>query len=539
MLGLMMHRPLLISGLIEHAARFHGDTEIVSRNADRSIFRYTYAEAERRAKRLAKALIAWGIKDGDRVATLAWNNHRHFELYYGISGIGAVIHTINPRLVPEQIKFMIEHAEDQALFFDESFLPIVKALAPQLKGVKHFVVMAEDSDDPAFLSYEALIRNEIPDLEWPQFEEDRASSLCYTSGTAGNPKGVLYSHRSTVLHAMAIGAPHCFNLDSTDSLCPVVPMFHVNAWGTPYGAAYSGCKFVLPGQYLDGESLCTLWRDEGVTITLGVPSVWQGALRYVDENNTDFGSLSRVVIGGSAAPKAMIDAFEDRYGVAALHAWGMTEMSPLGTVATFKYKHRDAGKDAKRAIRSAQGRPPFLVEMKIVDEEGRQQPHDGVAVGELHVRGPWIASGYFKDEAATRKAIDQDGWFKTGDVAAIDADGYLHIKDRSKDLIKSGGEWISSIDLENAALAHEDIAYAAVIGVYHPKWEERPLMMVVLKQGRSLDKPALLATLASRVAKWWLPDDIIAIEQIPFGPTGKILKTKLREQFGDYKLPTA
>jgi acyl-CoA synthetase (AMP-forming)/AMP-acid ligase II len=539
MLGMMMHRPLLISGLIEHAARFHGDAEIVSRNADRSIFRYTYAEAEKRAKQLAKALIRWGIKDGDRVATLAWNNHRHFELYYGISGMGAVIHTINPRLVPEQIKYMIEHAEDQALFFDVSFLPIVKALAPQLKGVKHFVVMAEDSDDPAFLSYEALIRNETPDYEWPQFSEERASSLCYTSGTAGNPKGVLYSHRSTVLHAMAIVAPQCFTLDSTDSLCPVVPMFHVNAWGTPYAAAYTGCKFVLPGQYLDGESLCTLWRQEGVTITLGVPSVWQGALRYVEEKGGDFGKLDRVVIGGSAAPKAMIEAFEERYGVQALHAWGMTEMSPLGTVATFKYKHNDLSKEERRKIRACQGRPPYLIDMKIVDENGVAQPHDGVAVGELHVRGPWIASGYFHDEAASKKAFDQDGWFKTGDVAAIDTDGYLHIKDRSKDLIKSGGEWISSIDLENAALAHEDIAYAAVIGVYHPKWEERPLMMVVLKEGRTLDKESLLQTLAGRVAKWWLPDDIVAIEQIPFGPTGKILKTKLREQFGDYKLPTA
>lgn len=540
MLGMMMHRPLLISALIEHAARFHGDGEIVSREPDRSLMRYDYRTAESRAGRMALALDRLGLGEDDRLATLAFNNHRHFELYYAISGSGRVIHTVNPRLFPEQICYMLDHAEDRVLFFDPIFADLVAAIAPLLKTVKYLVMMAPAATPVGIdgcLNYETLIDAESGHYTWPQFDENRASSLCYTSGTAGEPKGTLYSHRSTLLHAMSVVAPDAFGLSASDSVCPVVPMFHVNAWGMPYACALVGCKLVLPGPSLDGESLCSLWRDEGVTASLGVPTIWQAVLRHAEVQG--LGRLNRVVIGGSAAPPAMIDEFERKHGVTAIHAWGMTELSPLGTTARFKAKHEGADPALRSSVRASQGRPIFLVDVKITDAQGFALPHDGVAVGELLVRGPWVAAGYFRNEAASQAAIDEGGWFRTGDVCSIDADGYVRIVDRSKDLIKSGGEWISSIDLENAAMAHPAVAEAAVIGIAHPKWDERPLMLVVARAGCTLDLAELREFLAGRVSKWWLPDEIRPIDQIPHGATGKILKSKLREQFKDHILPTA
>jgi acyl-CoA synthetase (AMP-forming)/AMP-acid ligase II len=542
MLGMMMDRPLLISSLIDHAARFHGDTEIVTREPDRSLHRYTYAAAQLRAKQLAKALIRLGIRPGDRVATMAWNSYRHFELYYGISGIGAVLHTINPRLFQDQIRYMANHAEDQVLFLDLSFVAAVEKMAGELKTIRHFVIMAPrdqmpESSLPNLLCYDDLIEAETPEFEWPQFDERTASSLCYTSGTTGNPKGALYSHRSTFLHALTSVGADVLSISARDCLCPVVPMFHVNAWGTPYAAALSGCKFVLPGQFLDGESLCTLFEREEVTLAMAVPTVWLNALKFVQEQKRGFHKVKRLVIGGSAAPPAMIDIFDRDYGVSVIHAWGMTEMSPMGTAANPKRKHETMDEAMRRSVRESQGRPSPLVDLKIVDSEGKRLPHDGAAFGDLYVRGPCIVSEYFNDAAANIDAFDAEGWFKTGDVCSIDPDGYMRITDRSKDVIKSGGEWISSIELENAAMGHPSIAEAAVIGVRHPKWDERPLLIVVLKPGQSLDKPSILAFLAERVAKWWLPDDIVETAQIPHTATGKILKTKLREDFSAYRLP--
>jgi fatty-acyl-CoA synthase len=543
MLGMMMDRPLLISMLIEHAARFHGDTEIVSRDLDRSLHRYTYAAAHDRARQAAKALLKLGIKPGDRVATMAWNTHRHFELYFGISGIGAVMHTINPRLFHDQIRYMANHAEDQILFIDPSFVANVEAIAHELPTIRHYVILAPRERMPATslpnaLCYEELIEAETPDFTWPIFDERSASSLCYTSGTTGNPKGALFSHRSTLLHTFAMASVDTLAISAADCLCPAVPMFHVNGWGTTYVSAMTGCKLVLPGPFMDGESLCTLFEQEGVTMSMAVPTVWLGALKYADETGRGFFGIKRLVIGGSAVPPAMIETFDQKYGVKVIHAWGMTEMSPMGTIVAFKGKHAGASEAERKSVRTSQGRPIPVVDLKIVDDSGNRLPHDGAAFGDLYVRGPCIIGGYFNDEAASRDAFDAEGWFKTGDVCSIDPDGYVRITDRSKDVIKSGGEWISSIELENAAMGHPDIAEAAVIGVAHPKWDERPLLVVVLRPDRTLDKPAVLKFLAERVAKWWLPDDIVTVEQIPHTATGKILKNKLRADFANHRLPT-
>jgi fatty-acyl-CoA synthase len=543
MFGLMQDRPLLIQQLIDHAAQNHGDTEIVSRTVEGGIHRYTYKDARVRAKQVAEALLGLGIEPGDRIGTLAWNGYRHFELYYGISGMGGVCHTINPRLFPEQIVYIVNHAEDQLLFVDINLLPLVEKLYSQFKTVRHVVAMTDrahlpkDVKIPNLLVYEELIEGKPGTYEWPVFDERTASSLCYTSGTTGNPKGVLYSHRSTVLHAYGAALPDTLGLSARSVVLPVVPMFHVNAWGLPYTAAMVGAKLVFPGVALDGASLYELFEKEKVSFTAGVPTVWLALLQYMQANKLKLSTVKYAVIGGSAAPPAMIETFDKEYGVEVLHAWGMSEMSPLGSVNHPKAKHADWPEQERFAVRLKQGRPPYGVEMKIVDDAGNSLPHDGKAFGDLLVRGPWVTNGYFKGEGGN--VLREDDWFPTGDVATIDPDGYMQITDRSKDVIKSGGEWISSIDLENAAMAHPAVAEAAVIGVAHPKWDERPLLIVQKKPDAAIDKAALIEFLAGKVAKWWLPDDVQFVDTIPHTATGKILKTRLREDFKGYKLPTA
>ena len=542
MLGLMQSQPLLISTIIEHAARHHADAEIVSRTIEGGLHRYTYAQANQRAKKLANALTRQGVKLGDRVGTLAWNGYRHFELYYGISGLGAVMHTINPRLFPEQIAWIANHAEDSLLFFDLTFLPVVERIAAQLPLCRTFVLMTDRAHMPAsstvpnLLCYEDLIVPESDALVWPQFDENTASSLCYTSGTTGNPKGALYSHRSTLLHTYASALPDSLGCGARDSILPVVPMFHVNSWGLAYSCPLVGAKLVLPGAQLDGKSLYELFEAEQVTFSAGVPTVWQGLLGHVKQNHLKFSTLKRTVIGGSSCPPAMIKTFQDEYGVKVLHAWGMTEMSPIGTVCNLKYKHANLPATDQFAIEVTAGRAVYGVDMKIVNDAGEELPWDGKAFGDLLVKGYSVIRGYFKGDGGDPL---KDGWFPTGDVATITPDGYVQITDRSKDVIKSGGEWISSIDLENIAVAHPAVAQAAVIGIAHPKWDERPLLVVVKKPGAEVTREELLTFFDGKIAKWWLPDDVAFAEAIPLGATGKMLKTKLREQFKDYKLPTA
>lgn len=538
--GQMMEQPLLLSGLLRHAERYHADTEIVSRRLDGTLHRYTYADAARRARQMANALARLGIASGERAATLAWNGWRHFELYYAISGSGAVLHTVNPRLFPEQIAWIVNDAEDRVLFFDLSFVPLVERLAAQCPGVAHWVALCERTQMPAakipnLLCYEDLLGAETEAYEWPVFDERSASALCYTSGTTGNPKGVLYSHRSMLLHCYASCLPDVFGFSARDTILPVVPMFHVNAWTIPYSAPMVGAKLVLPGHALDGASLYELYEREGVTFSGGVPTVWQALLQHLRANGLKLTTLKRGVIGGSAAPPALVETFAQDYGVHIDHAWGMTEISPLGVYNRPKRKHLELPAEAQRAIALKQGRPPFGVEMKIVDAEGRTLPNDGVAVGELLVRGPWVVGEYFK---ATRPTL-RDGWFPTGDVGTIDADGYLWITDRAKDVIKSGGEWIGSIELENLACAHPDVAQAAVIGVAHPKWDERPLLVIVPRPGTQPTREELLSWYEGKIAKWWTPDDVVFVEQLPLTATGKISKLQLREQFRGHPLPDA
>jgi fatty-acyl-CoA synthase len=540
MQGSMQQRPLLISSFIEHAATNFGDTEIVSRTVEGPIHRYTYRDANRRAKRLANSLKHLGVRRGERVATLAWNGYRHFELYYAVSGMGAIIHTINPRLFPEQIAYIANHAEDSYLFFDLTFVALIEALADKLPHVRAFVAMTDrahmpQAKIPNLLCYEDLLLDEADDYLWPELDDQTASSLCYTSGTTGNPKGVLYSHRSTVYHTYAAMSADAFALTSRDSVLPVVPMFHVNAWGLPYICAAAGAKMVLPGPALDGASLYQLFEQEGVTMSAGVPTVWMGLLNYVKSNHLKFTTFKETIIGGSAAPPAMIESFERDFGVTVVHAWGMTELSPLGTMCRLRAKHLALPREKQFAVQVKQGAPIFGVEMKIVDGEGKALPHDGKAFGDLMVRGPWIIERYYGEQTTALR----DGWFHTGDVATIDADGYMQITDRSKDVIKSGGEWISSIDLENIAMAHPAVQEAAVIGVVHPKWDERPLLVVVPKKDATLTREELLRFFDGKIAKWWLPDDVAFVDQLPHTATGKLLKTKLREQFRDYRLPAA
>ncbi|MGG7604962.1 3-(methylthio)propionyl-CoA ligase [Massilia sp. BKSP1R2A-1] len=542
LMGQMMDQPLLVSSIIQFAARHYGRSEIVSRRVEGDIHRYTYRDCELRARRMAQALETLGVRMGDRVATLAWNGYRHMELYYAVSGSGAVLHTINPRLHPEQIAYIINHAEGQYLFFDMTFLPAIEAMARHCKTIKGYVAMCDrahmpqETGIPNLLCYEDLVATSPGDFAWPQFDERSAAALCYTSGTTGNPKGALYSHRSTVLHAYASAMPNALNVSSSDVVLPVVPMFHVNAWGLPYSVPLSGAKMVFPGPALDGKSLHELFESEGVTFSAGVPTVWLGLINYMMQNELRFSTFRRTVIGGSACPPAMMDTLIDRFGVDVVHAWGMTEMSPLGTACTLMAKHRALPPEEQRAVLRKQGHAIYGVDMKIVDDDGTELPWDGATYGHLLVKGPWVVSGYFRGEGGE---VLQDGWFPTGDVATIDPDGYLTITDRSKDVIKSGGEWIGSIDLENIAMAHPAVLQAACIGVQHPKWAERPLLVVVKRPGAELSREELLAFFEGKVAKWWIPDDVVFAEALPVGGTGKIQKNKLREAYQDHRLPTA
>ena len=533
MLGLMNDAPLLIADTLVHAAHAHADQEIVTQTVEGPIHRYTWDHCHRRAQQLARALAGLGLGFGDRVGTIAWNTHRHLETYFATSGSGLVCHTINPRLHPEQVAYIVGHAEDRALLVDLTMLPLVQALAGKLPTVRHVVVMTDrahmpDTAPDDFLCYEELLDAQPADYDWPRFDERTASSLCYTSGTTGNPKGVLYSHRSTVLHSFAIALPGAFAMGETVSLLPVVPMFHVNAWGVPYAAAITGTRLVMPGPRLDGDSLFKFMDAEGVTKSAGVPTVWLGLLQAMKVAGRAPAKLHQVVIGGSAASRTMIEAFES-FGVEVLHAWGMTETSPLGTACMLKPGREGDDKDARYATLVKQGRSVYGVQLKIVDQDGAELPNDGKAQGEVKVRGPWIAAGYYRQP--DDPAFDADGWFATADVATIDADGYMQIVDRTKDLIKSGGEWISSIDLENAAVAHPDIAQAAVIGIPDDRWGERPLLIAVPADGAEPTRATVLEHLAANVAKWWLPDDVVFVEQLPLGATGKVQKTKLREQY--------
>ncbi len=540
MLGLMQSQPLLISHLLTHAERHHGEAEIVSRRVEGDLHRCTYRTLAARARQVANGLDTWDLDFGARVATLAWNGYRHLELYFGVSGTGRVLHTLNPRLHPDQVAWIVNHAQDAVMCFDMSFLPIIKAVHARCPTVRQWVALCDadqlpaDSGVPHLLSYEAWVGAQSDRYTWPEFDENSASSLCYTSGTTGNPKGALYSHRSTVLHALAGALPDALSLSARDCVLPVVPMFHVNAWGLPYSAAMTGAKLVFPGPAMDGKSIYELIEREGVNYAAGVPTVWQMLLGHMQQQGLRFSTLKRTVIGGSACPPAMIAAFQDQYGVEVLHAWGMTEMSPLGTVCTLKNKHLELDSDARMKVRLKQGRAVFGVDMKIVDGEGRELPWDGKAYGDLLVKGPWIIQEYFRHEGGE---VLVDGWFPTGDVATIDADGYMQITDRSKDVIKSGGEWISSIDVENIAMAHPGVAMAACIGMKHPKWDERPILVAVKKPGAEVDAQELRSFFEGKIAKWQIPDDVVFVDAIPLGATGKMQKSKLRELLAEYRLP--
>lgn len=540
--GQMMQLPLLTSSLLVHAQRHHSDQEIVSRRVEGDVHRYTYADLARRARQLANAVAALDVTEGGRVATLAWNGYRHMELYYAVSGSGRVLNTINPRLHADQVTYIADHAENEVLFFDITFLPLVESIADRVSTVRHFVAlidkdkMPSSSRIPNLLCYEDLVEAQSASYDWPMLDEQTAATLCYTSGTTGNPKGVLYSHRSTLLHTFAAALPDSLGCSAADVILPVVPMFHVNAWGLPYAACMTGAKLVMPGAGLDGKSLYELFEAEGVTMAAGVPTVWQGLLNHVQSNGLKFSTMRRTVIGGSACPPAMVRTFEQDYNVHVVHAWGMTELSPLGTVCAFKAKHLAQNAEQRQAVQAKQGRAVFGVDMKIVSPDGAELPCDGVQTGDLLVRGHWVVSRYFKEEGEGHL---QDGWFPTGDVAKIDPDGYMQITDRSKDVIKSGGEWIGSIDLENIAMAHPAVAMAACIAAKHPKWDERPLLVVMLKPGVQVTRDELLAFYDGKIAKWWTPDDVAFVDNIPLGATGKMLKHRLREQFKDYHLPTA
>jgi fatty-acyl-CoA synthase len=546
LMGQMMSQPLLISSVLKHAARHHGAIEIVSKRVEGDLHRTSWRELEQRSRKVAQALGRLGCGAGDRVATLAWNGYRHLEIYYGASGGGMVCHTINPRLFPEQIAWIANDAEDRVLCFDASFLPLVEKLVEHLKTVRHFVLMTgrehmpAASTIPGLLCYEDLLAAEDGSYAWPSFDENTASSICYTSGTTGNPKGAVYSHRSTILHAYAAALPDAMNCSSRDVILPVVPMFHVNAWGIPYAAAMVGAKLVMPGPHLDGKSLFELFESEGVTYSAGVPTVWLGLLTYVKAQNLKFTSFERTVIGGSACPPAMIKTFQEDYGVKVIHAWGMTELSPLGTLAVLGSRQLALPAEQQQRLLEKQGKAVYGIDMTVIDDDGHALPWDGQSAGNLVVRGPWVIDHYFGHSDSPLVSVDgEPGWFPTGDVATIDEHGFMQITDRSKDVIKSGGEWISSIELENIAMAHPAVHEAAVIAARHPKWDERPLLVVVKKPGAEVTREELLAFYEGRIAKWQIPDDVAFVAELPHTATGKLQKLKLRELFKQHVLPSA
>ncbi|MGN6579465.1 MAG: long-chain-fatty-acid--CoA ligase [Bordetella sp.] len=533
MLATMMNVPLLLSSVLRHAEACHGDGEIVSATVEGGLHRYTYAELAARSRKLANALSRLGLKAGDRVGTLAWNGYRHLELYFGVGGSGLVCHTINPRLFREQIAYIVKHAGDSVLCFDLPFLPLVEAMAAELKSLKAVVAMTDEAHMPrsqalpGLLCYETLIAGESDAFDWPVLDENTASGLCYTSGTTGEPKGVLYSHRSSVLHAMAIALPDVFDLSSKAVVCPIVPMFHVNAWGLPFSVPMVGAKLVLPGPHLDGASLHTLFESEGVTFTAGVPTVWLGLLDWMDAHACKFSALKRVAIGGSAAPPAMFKRFHAQ-GVDVLHAWGMTETSPVGLAATLKGKQQALPPDEQLGLLCKQGRPVFGMEFRIVDHEGKEVPHDGKSFGAMLVRGPWVAQGYFNAPEHAAHA-DFPGWFNTDDVVTMDADGFVKIVDRTKDMVKSGGEWISSIELENIAMAHPAVKEAAIVARADERWGERPVLVAVLKPDATLTREDMRAHYESRTSKWCVPDDLVIVDELPHTATGKLSKKTIRQ----------
>ena len=531
--GLMMDRPLLISGVLEHAAAQHARQQVVSRETHGPLHRSTYAEVARRARQLANALQGLGLEPGQAVASIAWNNHRHLEAYYGVSGSGLIMHTCNPRLHPQQLIYILNHAEDRVVLFDSTFAPIIQAIAPHCPLVQAWVCLSDAAHTPQVegvqvLSYEDLIGPHSDRFDWPEFDERTGAVLCYTSGTTGNPKGVLYSHRAIVLNATTGCMPDILNLSARETALPVVPMVHINAWCIPYAAMIAGSKLVLPGPKLDGASLYELMESEQVTLSAGVPTIWMGLIQHVEANGLRFSTMKRTAVGGTAMPKALIAKFNDVYGVSVHHGWGMTETTAVATMSQLGPEDLARPAEERHAIVARQGKVVSGIEIKVVDDNGATLPRDGTSQGELMVRGQWIVERYFK----TEQSALVDGWFPTGDIATIDADGVMTIRDRTKDVIKTGGEWISSIDLENAAIGHPAVAMAAVIGVKHPKWDERPLLFIVRKPGQSVEKQDILDFLASRVAKWWVPDDVIFLESLPVGGTGKVQKTDLRKQYG-------
>ena len=539
--GLMMDTPLTITSIMRFSDKVNPATEIVSVTADNPQHRCTYADMFRRVRQLANGLKRAGMRAGDRIATLAWNDYRHLELYYAVACSGAVCHTVNPRLFPEQIEYILNHAGDRMIFVDPMFVPLLESMAGKLPSVMAFIVLTDDANMPACslpgaVSYEALIGTEPANFDWPDLDENTASSLCYTSGTTGNPKGVLYSHRSTVLHSYASALPDTMNISVRDVVMPIAPMFHVNAWGIPYTTLLVGSKLVFPGpKMIDGPTLHKLIEQEGVTFAAAVPTIWMALLTYLHDNDLQIESLERVIVGGTACPASIIDEFREVYGVDCRVAWGLTETSPLGSVNTLRPNMLDLPANEILKIRSKQGRPVCGVELRLLNEAGEEQPWDGKAVGEINVRGPWVCSGYY--EADNTDSHTDDGWFRTGDVANVNPEGYVQITDRSKDVIKSGGEWISSIDLENTAVGHSAVAEAAVIGLPHPRWSERPLLVIVREPNVSLDAAEILAYLEGKVAKFWIPDDAVFTDELPHTATGKISKKDLREAYKDYRFP--
>ena len=537
--GLMQDWPLLMHRIIDHAAIQHRDRPVLSRSIEGPMHRTTYGEVRRRALRVAKRLDREGIRPGDRVATLAWNTWRHLESWYGITGVGAIYHTVNPRLFEDQLVYIMNHAGDRLVMLDLTFVPLMEKLQARLPNIERYVVYTEGAHMPATslkaaVPYEDWLAEADDDFVWRRFDENTAAGMCYTSGTTGEPKGVLYSHRSNVLHAMAANNPDYLGLSSRDMVMPVVPLFHANGWALAFAAPMAGAGLVLPGAKLDGPSLNQLLEEAGVTVTAAVPTVWLSLLQYLYDTKATLATLKRVIIGGSACPRAITVAFETKYGVTVSHAWGMTEMSPLGTFCSIKPDYGDICGDALFDLKAKQGHPPFTVEVRITDDAGKDLPWDGRTFGRLKVRGPAVSKAYYgRDESI----LDEQGYFDTGDVATIDPHGTMHITDRSKDVIKSGGEWISSIELENLAVGHPDVAEAAVIGVAHPKWDERPLLVIVPKEGKRPTKDDMIAFMEGRVARWWLPDDVVLVDRIPHTATGKIQKTALRDMFKDYRLP--